>query len=128
MSTIHDLATICASQKLWFHVAHLNVTGPQFGPLHKQYGDIYEMFDGWFDKFAERARACGERFDPSDIEVGGPIKSGDFLQLATGKLKDITKECEPTLKDLSDDLVSQNMAMGFFEDVAKQQWMLNSST
>lgn len=41
------------------HDYHWNVTGPEFGSLHKQFEAQYEQIADWIDQVAERARAIG---------------------------------------------------------------------
>ncbi|WP_448334615.1 Dps family protein [Bellilinea sp.] len=41
------------------HNYHWNVLGPSFDPMHKFFGEQYEMLDDIVDDVAERARALG---------------------------------------------------------------------
>ncbi|HTL51493.1 MAG TPA: DNA starvation/stationary phase protection protein Dps [Planctomycetota bacterium] len=41
------------------HVAHWNVNGPQFIPLHQLFDQIYEQTSAWVDLLAERAVQLG---------------------------------------------------------------------
>lgn len=40
-------------------VAHWNVRGPAFGPLHELFGAVASDVEGWVDRFAERIAQLG---------------------------------------------------------------------
>ena len=83
------------------HRCHLFVTGRDFLALHGFYGDIYEALDGWYDRFAERALADGERnkFKAFDVKVtvpsgtcttqSTPCPAGTFYSAAANGILDI---------------------------------------
>jgi len=45
--------------RLAARVAHWNVRGPYFGPLHALFGDLSDAIDGYVDDLAERAATLG---------------------------------------------------------------------
>ena len=60
------------------HINHIEVVSPQFVSLHCLYGTIYNRCYEWFDRFAERAMACGEAMPTFKYEQVAP-KSKDRI-------------------------------------------------
>lgn len=69
--TIDGIALYLAAQ-----VAHWNVRGPAFGPLHKLFGKLRGMFDGLTDATAERvAQLGGLAAGTAEQLVGSKVKA-----------------------------------------------------
>ena len=53
------------------HLAHLNIEGPLFLPVHAFLGEQYEAIAGQFDVICEHVRAMGFRMPPSSPQLRG---------------------------------------------------------
>jgi DNA-binding ferritin-like protein len=79
------IAQACLETGLRFHFFHIHVRSPNFVGLHAFYGEIYESLYGWFDRFAERARAEGEA--AADFAPRIPVPGGDCLTEASRQIQ-----------------------------------------
>lgn len=120
----HNLADTLLTASVTAHRCHLFVTGENFLALHAFYGDIYEALDGWYDRFAERALAEGERSKFNEFSVRAEIPDGDCIErvcLLLAKVKDAAENLyskeDPTTKAMIDELV---------EYIDKVLWQLES--
>ena len=117
------------------HNFHWNVRGPDFGPLHKLFDDIYHRLNEHIDVVAERMRA---------LRLVAPGSMQEYLDLASiqetsGQLqpsKNMLLDLHTDLQDLSDrlnliiidvnDEGTKNMIAGLIESIDKDAWMVRS--
>ena len=59
------------------HVAHWNLLGPDFVPIHSYLGDLYDDLEGAVDGLAERIRVCGPAAPDSLAAIIGPATIPD---------------------------------------------------
>jgi starvation-inducible DNA-binding protein len=111
---------------------HWNVYGPQFGDLHKFFGDQYAQLDELIDKIAERARSLGGA-------AFGTLS--EFLEHARLKehraespdarrmLANLLGDHETLIRELRKDLAiegADNFLMELIERHEKMAWMLRA--
>lgn len=56
---LNPLALEAVSVSLLARMAHWNVRGPAFGPLHELFGEVYDAMSGHADRIAERVATLG---------------------------------------------------------------------
>lgn len=100
--------------------AHVRVKSKHFVGLHAFYKGVYESMEGWFDRFAERARAEEEKteeFNYDSIAVEGD-QIAHITEILTG-VKDeviyVRKKEDPTTQAICDEAL---------EDIEKFLWQL----
>lgn len=115
-----------------FHLAHWNITGMFFYPLHEMFGRIYGILDGQEDGFAEQARGCGIEIPSSvfnnvpEIEWETPKdlleELLDLTESYESRLMELHKECEDAKK-----LGFVNLIEGFLTEVDTIKFLLGST-
>lgn len=114
-------------------MAHWNVRGPFFGPLHALFGEVYSAMAGLADRIAERSTTLGVPVVANVNAVAGPEDVAYPVAALTGEahLQEIAKRLRAlagalrasvaALDDLSDN-VSSNMLTDIAEQVEKLGW------
>ena len=120
----HALSTELLTASVQVHRNHLFVTGANFWALHAFYGDLYDALDGWYDRFAERGLADGERsqFKPFTLKVDVP--SGNCVDSTCGTLSNVKDMAESIYED--EDPTSKAMIDELVEFLDKMCWQLES--
>jgi DNA-binding ferritin-like protein len=102
---------------------HVHVTGTFFFALHEFYGKVYESLDGWYDRFAERARAEGEKAEPFSLQITVP--RGDCTEAALDILESLRAALETTRS--REDPTTAAMCDELAEALDKFLWMLKAA-
>jgi len=119
------------------HLAHWNVEGPDFFPLHKAFQDQYEDLFEAVDEIAERVRAL-DAYAIGGLSVlaktaemeefKSPMSQKDYvaaLIVAHEKLVDDAVRCRDTAGEVND-LQTQDLMIKRLEWHEKTLWMLKS--
>ncbi len=120
-------------------LAHWNVTGPLFGPLHELFGKQYEQLDAVIDEVAERIRALGRpvegrlkdlartsAIDGSPELTGNPEKLIQALLDGHEKLVRSLRAAIGRAED-NGDAATADFLTGVMEAHEKTAWMLRAS-
>lgn len=118
---------------------HWNVTGSNFGDLHKTFQSQYEDLADAIDSIAERIRSLGEKV-PATFKIFDKkchIKDGNEKASWQNMVKELTndqhnivkvlKECAK-IAETTDDLVTLDMMVERMTVHQKNAWMLGSYT
>jgi DNA-binding ferritin-like protein len=116
------IAHACLDASLRFHFMHVHVESPQFIGLHAFYGDAYEALEGWYDRFAERARAEGETARAFSADITVP--KGDCLSAAHKLVQTILEEVESYRA--KEDTTTQAMLDELIEYLGKLAWQIEA--
>jgi DNA-binding ferritin-like protein len=119
--------------------AHLNVTGPNFGPDHAFFGELYDYFDGFVDDSGERIRQLGSyvitTFDHLNknsiielVDTSG-LKAQKLYFLILDNLSEVIKSLRAFLAEInaSDDYATVNWLSGVIQDLEKYAWKVAST-
>lgn len=126
-----DLIHLSLEAKL----AHWNVQGPLFRPLHETFDEMAEAYRGWYDEIAERNRALGVPVDgrlstvanTSKVEglPAGELQDRTVISMCLAQVEGVAKRTREKLGLLGElDPVTQDMVIGIVEGLEKQAWML----
>lgn len=116
------IAHDCLQAATNFRMFHIHVESPNFIGLHAFYGDAYDALDGWFDRFAERARA--EQEDGKPIQIMADVPSGDCIEDAMSVIENLEKSAADMRKQ--EDETTQAMVDELLEYLGKLRWQLRS--
>ncbi len=118
---------------------HWNVTGPDFGELHKFFESQYEELDGIVDDTAERARSLGGRSLGTMTEFlktthlkEAPGVYPEAKKMIAGLLADHEVVIQKLRKDLEtcantcEDMGTSDYLTGLMEKHEKMAWMLRA--
>lgn len=116
------LAHDCLQAGIQFRMFHIHVESPNFVGLHAFYGGVYEALEGWFDRFAERARA--EQEEPKPAQIMADVPSGDCLDDAAAVIDNLEKSASDLRKQ--EDTTTQAMIDELMEYLGKVRWQIRS--
>lgn len=117
---------------------HWNVTGPQFGPLHKLFNDQYEQLLTIADDVAERIRALGEHAHATLTEFIAQTTINEFpakFPKAMQMIADLVDSHEIVIRSLRpivdasaqiNDMGTNNFVSELLEQHEKIAWMLRA--
>lgn len=118
------------------HQAHWNVQGIEFYQLHEFYGELYSSLAPFIDAAAERKLALGE---PADGRLMQSAENADIEPIDEGYLGDratletieknyatMSSELYSAIEATSDDLVTQDLLIGFAHTIDKHFWQVRA--
>ena len=114
---------------------HWNVTGSDFGPLHKLFGQAYEEWSDFEDTIAERVRALGgkvpaslERFRTESKLTVKPLFNAaplDMMKAVLGTYTTMADCIRAALDEYEEkDCITANILQDIGAKVEKRAWML----
>lgn len=111
-------------------IAHWNVTGMTFGPLHELFGTVYSDLAGMEDTIAERVRALGGAVPTSVLNNAFPIPATSGTT-AAGYIKHVLTCCKSLSACLQSaisttDAVTSNILQDLCAKIDKHVWMLRA--
>lgn len=119
-------------------VAHWNVRGPNFGPLHKLFGKVRDAFDGHTDTLAELVATLGGTAAGTAEQVGEgstveayPTDVTDGMEHVRLLNDRVTAWIDGAYKaaaaiDATGDVVGATVLIDVIKDVQKLGWMLGA--
>ena len=116
------LAHACQGAGIRLHQCHLMVKSPNFVGLHDFYGEAYAELDNWYDRFAERARAEGEKAEA--IDVAWSVPKGDCIDEAKEVLAALDSEAKDEREGADDTTAA--MIDELREYMGKLTWQLGA--
>jgi DNA-binding ferritin-like protein len=105
-------------------LAHVRVSGTLFFPLHAFYKEVYEMAEGWYDSFSERARAQDEPFEGFMFDGDNKTKGDQRAEISV-VLEDLCTACDDAYEE--EDNTTRAMIDEARAAVEKLQWQLGAS-
>lgn len=102
MSLVDTMRTLLAdivTLKFRAHGFHWNVTGPNFDPFHKLFGDIYDQLDDTIDPVAEHIRMLG------------PVSPFRLEEFVADRSLDDSEQPSQDPVDMAGDLQVRNVAL-----------------
>lgn len=136
--TVDSLQKILANQHILYQRLrnfHWNITGPQFGPLHKLFESFYTDFIEDIDEIAERIRALGgtaagtftEYLSTADLkEQPGKVPgSSDMLKQLLADYETLIQGIRRSCSGADD--ATQSMLTALLEKLEKQAWMIRAT-
>jgi len=102
-------------------LAHIRVKSVHFVGLHAFYKDVYESMEGWFDRFAERARAEEEKVEAFVFDSDLLVK-GDQIHDVSATLVSLVDDCKAARA--KEGATTQSMIDEALEDLEKFLWQL----
>jgi starvation-inducible DNA-binding protein len=116
--------------------AHWNVHGANFRPVHLQLDEVIDSLRLWQDDIAERIATVGSAPDGRastvaassqvDTIAAGPITAEVVVQQFADRLTTTSRRIEATLRDLDEDLPSQDLLIGVVSGLDKAAWMFRA--
>lgn len=118
-------------------VAHWNVRGPMFAPLHALFGEVYTAAAGWVDTNAERIVTLGGRVEGHPQAVAarsglpklseGATSARDYLRVVADALGSFIGTLRKTITNITADPVTQNMLQDQCAGAEKLLWMVEAT-
>lgn len=132
--TLQKLVAHCVDLALQCKHCHWNVRGVMFKPVHEQLDGIHGTLTGAADTIAERMAALdypvdgnsetlksATAFDKLAIEFMTPAS---IITAIATRLRKVVDAFEAAGKEITDDLVTQNLVLEIAHDLDKDLWML----
>lgn len=137
IATLQDILYDLANLALQAKVAHWNIVGESFEPLHKQMDEIIEEIRDAMDSVAERITTLDHPADanPKAIAEKSPIPSyqpvfKDWKESVTQLSERITQlllKLRDGVESTGDlDIISQDLLIGITRDLEKTLWLFES--
>ena len=132
------LPTTLTCWDLYAHLkmAHWNLKGPTFLPIHELFDELGTNINGSADKFAERAITLGAQvfFDGNELQAASLLPPYGRVRSVTDHLMNIINDfqlLDTHLRSRIDetgplDMTTQNMYIDFSESLEKQIWFLQA--
>lgn len=130
--SLTNLAYACAEVGHALHLAHFNVVGPTFSPLHALYETGYEFLGKWYDRFAERVRALGVPFAarlidlPEGVELGELAPYDGVVLALLDELASLTHVVFEEHEEADEDTTA-NLILDFVAKLDKLRWQIRST-
>ena len=109
--------------------AHWNVKGPNFGPLHELFGDLYDFFNDWADTLAERVvQQGGVASALEGWQGGGPIIGDEqaLLSQVSAMSNVMAEMIHESIPLMGNDETSKDALTEYGRDLEKWVWKLES--
>lgn len=110
--------------------AHWNVKGPNFGPLHGLFGDVYEAAAGWSDTLAERAVQLGGAVNATPASFAPQTKNNErgWLAIVAKGLATVANNLRGDIDECLDakDQVTANLLADMAGQADKWLWKVES--